>query len=1197
MQTLRQYKPLGLILRTLCDSAVETRRRAAREARARGIGGGGGGGIGGGGIGGIGGGIGGDADDGAPQLTCSRSTARRHLNRMQSSRWVRWTSHPLGMHVWGTASFAMALSWLKAAVFTLPTHVFLHVPACYICANLLRHVDTPLTPLRTIAVLTAFSSTPFFVLEEALELASIAAQSVRHYWRDGAPLAKSERPSAASSEEEEGGDEKNQEEEGAGEEGGGGRRGRRGEEESRTGAGGGKSHGGVGDGIGAGGEAEAAATGGGGSERVRQLEEERERLLQLVEEQLLKAAQEAAKAAEEAAAALAEGTGGTSGDGVDGEGSSSSYSSSSYTSSSSSSYTSSDDRTPPPARAFPNLALPGHLLPTSDAAKLLSVDVSSGGILGITLTNIARPSGVRVLSLKPEGLCAAAGLRAGDVIVNVNGFPARDHRLAMAVLESTANPLKISYLSAEDAKRAAEEEEAAAEEEKTVDKAAAAEEEAAEQTAKEEEAAKEEEEAAEKAEKAAKAEKGELGEVTVGEESSSGASRAQEGVRSEASGALQGEPFGSGAGEGAAEAAAEGGFASASYLGENEGGSSSSSSSSESWHEFGRRWLFTALRWLERAIYAAQDATRLRLGLHISFVCYLNARMREKEREAHLRQQVPRHRRGVVHGSAAAAATGAAQTAAGAARTAAAAEGTATTAAPTPLPTTTPTSPADQASLEDEPVCRICFGGSEMGQLVSPCLCSGSMRFVHLDCLTRWRTMSTNPMSHMQCEQCLYKYSFRRAMYASVLRSALVLHVITLLLLGLVLLLFALLAQWADRRYLGGVMRQYTALFTPNELTYASSKGALGGSSSFFSHYFGVDGSYLLASFTVIGISGFLSLGMLGPMLWPGRGQHDTMLLIMIVVGVVRTFTLLYNIVKKRSGYLLREAEKMIVDVGDPAPDFVAPAAAADGDDDGGAMGEGGGGGGGGGGGLMGGGGAPHHQNPRPVLGEGEDNGEADAGARGGPRRAGLFGGGGGGGRGGLGGGGGGGGVALGDGADGADLNHAAAAAEAAEAAAAIAAVAAAEAAAAGRPIDPADWAAIQRAVHVEQQLRLGQRRNWLTGLFRGLVWQRRGGNDAGARGAVVDARDELAAPVRAEAHGPHAAEDLREAAGGPPAEFVPGAAGAGEEAAAAGAEAVEATEVEGLRRRQTSPVRRRAAATQGGGGRAEESDVDPFDM
>ena len=48
--------------------------------------------------------------------------------------------------------------------------------------------------------------------------------------------------------------------------------------------------------------------------------------------------------------------------------------------------------------------------------------------------------------------------------------------------------------------------------------------------------------------------------------------------------------------------------------------------------------------------------------------------------------------------------------------------------------------------------CRICFQGSD---LISPCACKGSMKFIHLKCLEKWKVMSQN----IQCEVCLQVYS------------------------------------------------------------------------------------------------------------------------------------------------------------------------------------------------------------------------------------------------------------------------------------------------------------------------------------------------------------------------------------------------------------------------------------------------------
>lgn len=49
--------------------------------------------------------------------------------------------------------------------------------------------------------------------------------------------------------------------------------------------------------------------------------------------------------------------------------------------------------------------------------------------------------------------------------------------------------------------------------------------------------------------------------------------------------------------------------------------------------------------------------------------------------------------------------------------------------------------------------CRICFEGD--GTMISPCLCSGSSKFVHTECLERWRTFAKTPK---QCTVCKSDY-------------------------------------------------------------------------------------------------------------------------------------------------------------------------------------------------------------------------------------------------------------------------------------------------------------------------------------------------------------------------------------------------------------------------------------------------------
>jgi hypothetical protein len=49
------------------------------------------------------------------------------------------------------------------------------------------------------------------------------------------------------------------------------------------------------------------------------------------------------------------------------------------------------------------------------------------------------------------------------------------------------------------------------------------------------------------------------------------------------------------------------------------------------------------------------------------------------------------------------------------------------------------------------------------------------------------------------------------------------------------------------------------------------------------------------------------------------RGQHDAVLVCIILVGLAHAFWLIYKSICQLSGHVLREAEKLVVDVGVPA--------------------------------------------------------------------------------------------------------------------------------------------------------------------------------------------------------------------------------------------------------------------------------------
>ena len=58
----------------------------------------------------------------------------------------------------------------------------------------------------------------------------------------------------------------------------------------------------------------------------------------------------------------------------------------------------------------------------------------------------------------------------------------------------------------------------------------------------------------------------------------------------------------------------------------------------------------------------------------------------------------------------------------------------------------------------DQDACRICHCGNEVEPLISPCLCTGSVKFVHHSCLMSW--LQRVVMS--KCELCLYPLAVQR---------------------------------------------------------------------------------------------------------------------------------------------------------------------------------------------------------------------------------------------------------------------------------------------------------------------------------------------------------------------------------------------------------------------------------------------------
>lgn len=58
---------------------------------------------------------------------------------------------------------------------------------------------------------------------------------------------------------------------------------------------------------------------------------------------------------------------------------------------------------------------------------------------------------------------------------------------------------------------------------------------------------------------------------------------------------------------------------------------------------------------------------------------------------------------------------------------------------------------------------------TEDDELIAPCKCRGTMRFVHRDCLNQWRTASPRSDSFIRCEQCFASYAFKNTWITSLL--------------------------------------------------------------------------------------------------------------------------------------------------------------------------------------------------------------------------------------------------------------------------------------------------------------------------------------------------------------------------------------------------------------------------------------------
>ncbi|KAA1091134.1 hypothetical protein PGT21_026534 [Puccinia graminis f. sp. tritici] len=111
-----------------------------------------------------------------------------------------------------------------------------------------------------------------------------------------------------------------------------------------------------------------------------------------------------------------------------------------------------------------------------------------------------------------------------------------------------------------------------------------------------------------------------------------------------------------------------------------------------------------------------------------------------------------------------------------------------------------------QQADEEEPLCRICLSGRDdddpsLGRFIQPCLCRGTMAFIHVGCLQRWRITSPSPKSFYRCDQCGYRYKLRRAKIAGLAENPAILGGVTFMVFFILVILSGFISSWLLESY------------------------------------------------------------------------------------------------------------------------------------------------------------------------------------------------------------------------------------------------------------------------------------------------------------------------------------------------------------------------------------------------------------
>ncbi|KAL0095692.1 hypothetical protein J3Q64DRAFT_1828277 [Phycomyces blakesleeanus] len=167
------------------------------------------------------------------------------------------------------------------------------------------------------------------------------------------------------------------------------------------------------------------------------------------------------------------------------------------------------------------------------------------------------------------------------------------------------------------------------------------------------------------------------------------------------------------------------------------------------------------------------------------------------------------------------------------------------------IPTVYPSSGTDLNQSTKS--CRICGDDEEESDterlyqtnpLIRPCMCKGTMMYVHVECLEKWRQVSPRKQSWVSCDYCGYEYSTSRPFYASIVGSVWLVRVLSVVLVLLLILGMSYASMAVDVWALGHPIR-------PDDPSWVEFHGP---------SWHGLDRIYCLSGVIVVSVLGMIFL-------------------------------------------------------------------------------------------------------------------------------------------------------------------------------------------------------------------------------------------------------------------------------------------------------------------------------------------------